>query len=87
MKMTSYPCPFCDFVAKTESDIKEHALKNHEKFAKIHRRFIEQNVESIRMLEGLSRCDWILTPEEITHFSVDWKIHLELLKILNLEET
>lgn len=83
VKMSTYPCPFCDFVAKNESAVEEHALENHEQFAKIQRKFDEQNSESIRMLGGLSRCDWVLTPEEITHLGVDWKTHLEILEILN----
>ena len=83
-KIYSYPCPFCVFVAKTESEIEEHAVDVHEQFAEITRKFNEHNSESIKMLEDVARIDWILTPEEISHFGVDWKIHLEILKILDL---
>ena len=85
-KTRLYHCPLCTFIANTVSDIEEHAIESHEQCAEIFRRFNEQNSGSIKMLEDVPSCDWILTPEEITHFGVDWKMLQEFIKILGLSE-
>ena len=68
--------------SQTVSELEDHAIEVHEQYAQIVRKFNEHNYESIKMLENVPVWDWILTPEEVTHFGVDWKIHLELLNIL-----
>ena len=73
---------FCDFEAKTASELEDHAIESHEQCACVARKFKEPKSESIKTLENVPISDWILTPEEITNFGVDWKFHLEILKIL-----
>ena len=80
----THPCDYCDYSAKSEAELGDHTTEAHqEQFMKIAKKFEEHKSGFAKLLENVPECEWILTPEEITHFGVDWKIHLEILEILN----
>ena len=84
VKEEIHPCPVCDFVANLRSETEKHVLKEHsDQVEQVSKKFLEYNSESLKMLENISESEYILTPEEITHSGVDWKIHLEILEILD----
>ena len=58
---------------------------HHEELSIVAKMFEDQNVESQRLLKRVPESEYILTPEEITHFGIDWEIHLKVCKILKLE--
>ena len=87
-KTCTHPCEYCVFVANSRSELEEHAMKDHfEQLGKLAKKFLEYNAESLKLLENVPECEFILTPEEITHLGVDWKIHLEILEIINQTKT
>ena len=81
-QLRTLPCDFCDFVAKAEDQLENHAMELHkEQLMKIANKFHKHNFEVVKLLENVPKCDLIFTPEEITQLGVDWKIHLEILEI------
>ena len=46
-------------------------LEHHEEVKKIQKIFHENNSESQNLLENVPESEFILTPDEITHFGVD----------------
>ena len=82
------PCDLCGFTAKCKSDLEQHiGDAHHEVLEKLTEKFSEHNREFAALLEGVPETDLILMPEEITHLGVDWKIHLEILEILDKKKT
>ena len=70
------------------NNLEAHArTEHHEELSKVAEMFEDQNIESKRMLKSVPESEYILTPEEITHFWVDWEIHLRVCEILKLEKT
>ena len=49
--------------------------------------FEVQNAESQKLLKWVLDNEYILTPEGITHFGVDWEINLKVCDILKFEDT
>ena len=59
------------------TELQAHTIKEHStELRKVKEMFHLDNRELVRLLEDVAEVDLILTPEEITHFAVDWKIHL-----------
>ena len=81
----NYSCELCGELLKSNKQ-EEHAREvHHEELSQVAKIFEDQNVESQKLLENVTESEYILTPEEITHFGVDWEIHLKVCDILNLE--
>ena len=78
-----YQCNYCDYGAKSRNELEDHALEKHnDQVGELVTKFQGHNIESVKLLEGVPEDEYILTPEEITHLSIDWKMQLEILKIL-----
>ena len=83
-----YSCDLCGKLVQSVNKLEEHARTEHEEeLSKVARMFEDQNVESRELLKNVPESEYILTPEEITHFGVDWEIHLKVCQILKLEKT
>ena len=79
----THSCDYCELVFDLKCELEEHINKKHlEQLEKIDQMFLEYNSESLRLLANVPEREFILTPEEITHLAVDWKIHLEIKEIL-----
>ena len=82
-KADVYKCKYCDQVAKSRNDMEDHVMETHlDRVGKLVRKFEAQNSVSQKLLADVPESEYIFTPEEITHLSVDWKIHMEILKIM-----
>ena len=61
--------------------MEDHVVEFHsDQVGELIKKFQDHNSDSIKLLENVPESEYIFTPEEITHFSVDWRIHLEILK-------
>ena len=82
-----YQCNYCDYGAKSRNELEDHALEKHkDRFGELVAKFQVYNIESVKLLEGVPEDEYILTPEEITHLSIDWKMHLEISEILDQQK-
>ena len=80
------PCDLCGKELASEAELEKHVVEEHvEEHSKITKLLQEHNAASICLLENVPESELILTPEEITQFGVDWKLHLEILEILGLQ--
>ena len=79
----SLDCELCNYKTGLNCEMQKHVeLEHHEEVKKIQKIFHENNSESLNLLENVPESEFILTPEEITHFGVDWKTHLKIMEIL-----
>ena len=82
MNTAIHQCNYCDH-AQTRNKSIDHVIEVHnDQVGDLVRKFQDHNSESIKLLENVPESEYIFTPDEITHFSVDWKIHLEILKTM-----
>ena len=81
----TYSCELCgQFLELSKQE--EHAREvHHEELSQVAKMFQDQNMESQKLLQNVTESEYILTPEEITQFGVDWEIHLKVCEILNLD--
>merc|ERR1712192_186624 len=78
-----FVCKYCEVKTKSRNEMEDHTVDaHHDRVGKLVQKFQDQNLESSKLLENVPECDLIFTSEEITHLAVDWKIHLEILKII-----
>lgn len=81
-------CEVCDKILESKGELQSHAITEHlEVLKRAEALFRENNTESLRLLENIPENNYIFTPEELTHFAMDWDIHLKLSEILSLKDT
>ena len=87
-EIQTFRCELCHHVTDSVTNLEQHTRRDHlEQLAQVERMFHEDNTETMRMLESVPESEFILTPEEITHFGLDWKTHLKICEILNKKNT
>ena len=75
-------------ILESKVELQSHAITEHlEVLKRAEALFRENNTESLRLLENIPENNYIFTPEELTHFAMDWDIHLKLSEILSLKDT
>ena len=80
-----FECEICDRVFKSKNKLEEHNVDEHlEVHRKVSMMFQEHNKASCDLLKDIPESEIILTPEEITQFGVNWKIHLEIIEQFGL---
>ena len=83
LKTNIFACEVCDKVFGSRPDLENHAVEEHlEELKRVKERFCDNNSDSLKMLLNVPEKDCIFTPEELTHFGMDWEIHSKMMKIL-----